>query len=130
MDKKNYGETEYLDPIENADKTAAMLKEQKNCDIVVCLSHLGYEYTGSTKVSDVIMAQKSRNIDLIIGGHTHTFLAEPVFHKNQDGKKVLINQVGWAGINLGKIEISIEKMTGKQEISATNLIVKSLGKIA
>jgi 5'-nucleotidase len=51
-----------------------------------------------------VLAQKSRHIDLIIGGHTHTFLTQPDIQKNRDGKEVIINQVGWAGINLGRID--------------------------
>ena len=58
----------------------------------------------SNKVSDLIIAQKSKHIDLIIGGHTHSFLEKPILETNLDGKKVIINQVGWGGINIGKID--------------------------
>ena len=69
------------------------------------LSHLGYKYKNDpNKVSDVVLAQKSSNIDVIIGGHTHTFLDKPVIEKNKDGIDVIINQVGCYGINLGKID--------------------------
>ena len=72
MPKKLYGKTKYLDPIKISNKYAKKLKDL-NCDLVVCLSHLGYKYNND-KVSDTVLAQKSQNIDIIIGGHTHTFL--------------------------------------------------------
>ena len=102
-----FGETVYQDPIEVANDIALKLKT-KGCDLVICLSHLGYEYT-SSKVSDRILAQKSKNIHLIIGGHTHTFLETPTEEVNLDGNKVLVNQVGWAGINLGRIDFHFDK---------------------
>lgn len=104
-----YGESKWLDPIEIANDRANELKI-KGCDLVICLSHLGYEY-GTDKISDRILAQKTKNIHLIIGGHTHTFLAEPTQEKNILGETVLINQVGWAGINLGRIDFEIDAKT-------------------
>lgn len=101
-----YGETKWIDPIEIANERASALKQQ-GCEIVICLSHLGYAYDG-TKVSDRVLAQKTKNIHLIIGGHTHTFLDEPTQETNINGETVLINQVGWAGINLGRIDIEVE----------------------
>jgi 5'-nucleotidase len=105
---EKYGETKYLDPIATANKIATELKE-KNCDLIICLSHLGYEYADSSKVSDRVLAQKSEHIHLILGGHSHTFLEKPTIEKNKVGQEVLINQVGWAGINLGRIDIDFEK---------------------
>lgn len=104
---KLFGETKYLDPIEAAQEMTKKLKEDK-CDLVICLSHLGYEYPYE-KVSDRVMAKKTKGIDLIIGGHTHTFLEKPTQELNTDGKIVLVNQVGWAGINLGRIDFDVEK---------------------
>jgi 5'-nucleotidase len=110
--KKNYGNIHYLDPIYNADKQAEYLKMEEKCDMVVCLSHLGYRYK-TAKVSDIHLAENTRYIDVIIGGHTHTFLDKPDIRKNKLGKKVLIAQVGWAGVKLGKIncEISLFRNT-------------------
>ena len=82
-----------------------ILKEKKKCDLVICLSHLGFKYKDEPeKPSDIVLAQKTKNIDLIIGGHTHTFLDKPVIEKNSEGKEVLINQVGCFGVNLGRID--------------------------
>ncbi len=105
VDKKLYKETVYNNPIEVAQDMSKILKEEQKCDLVICLSHLGYSYKNEPyKVSDLELAKKTKNIDLIIGGHTHTFLEKPVVEKNSEGKDVLINQVGCYGINLGKID--------------------------
>lgn len=125
VDKKNYGDIIYNDPISNANKIADFLKKEKQCDIIICLSHLGYEYS-YTKVSDLDLAYENKYIDLIIGGHTHTFLDRPMKIKSKFNKKTLVNQVGWAGIRLGKIDFRIHKLSGETEISARNLIVKTL----
>ena len=101
--KKEYGETKYSDPVSVAQHYSSFLKNEKKCNVVICLSHLGYQYNDD-KVSDVVLAQKTDNIDLIIGGHTHTFLPEPQKYTNTQGKNVLVNQVGWAGLLLGRLD--------------------------
>ena len=101
-------ETIYNDPIKCANEQAAILKHDMNCDYVVCLSHLGFKYSGN-KVSDEVLAKKSKDIDLIIGGHTHTFLREPYKVENIDGDVVVINQAGWGGIMMGRIDLYFEK---------------------
>ena len=100
--KKLYGDIKYLDPIEEANQTAQILRNE-GCNLIICLSHLGFSYK-SNKVSDKVLAKSSSNIDLILGGHTHTFLSSPQPEKNLDGKEIFINQTGWAGINLGRID--------------------------
>jgi len=105
VDKKMYKETIYLDPVEISLDTVKKLKHDEKCDLIICLSHLGYAYKDEpSKISDVKLASLTRDIDLIIGGHTHTFLDKPTIHKNLDGKEVLVNQVGCYGINLGRID--------------------------
>ena len=105
VDKKNSKETVYNDPIESATDMSRILKQEHKCDLVICLSHIGYAYKDEPeRVCDLILAKKTRDIDLIIGGHTHTFLDKPTIEKNLDGKEVLINQVGCYGINLGRID--------------------------
>lgn len=111
-----YKEMRYLDPVELATDVTRQLHDGEKCDYVICLSHLGYKYNDQT-VSDRTLAAKTNNIDLIIGGHTHTFLDEPVTVNNRDGQPVLINQVGFAGINLGRIDLTFEP--GKRGVSAT-----------
>jgi 5'-nucleotidase len=115
VEKKLYGNTVYLDPVEKASYYSHLLKEEQKCDLVICLSHLGYKYK-EEKISDELLAKQSRNIDLILGGHTHTFLDEPARYKNQEGNEILVAQVGWAGIKLGRIDYYIEKKSKKKEV--------------
>lgn len=122
VDSRLSGNTKYLDPIVKAAEMTHLLREEKKCDIVVCLSHLGYKYEND-KVSDRVLAEKSSGIDIIIGGHTHTFLDKPVEVTNRDGKKVNIAQVGWAGIRLGKITIYTDKKTRKKSFETAHVEV-------
>lgn len=119
VEKRLYGETKYQDPIACANKIAAHLKHNLKCDYVICLSHLGYAYE-SNKASDKILASSSKNIDLIIGGHTHTFLEEPVSVKNADGLEALITQVGWAGIWLGRVDVTFNESNKKVVENSSN----------
>ena len=119
--KKNYEETIYHDPVEMAQHYADFLKNDKKCDLVICLSHIGYEYKDNPeKICDQILASKTDNIDLILGGHTHTFLKEPVTFQNRKGKNVLVNQVGWAGLLLGQIDFYFDHNTNIQQITWNN----------
>ena len=119
-----YGSTKYLDPIQHANETAYMLKKEKGCDMIICLSHLGYQYTTSPKVSDEILAKESEYIDLIIGGHTHTFFDAPVKYINKIGSDVLVNQVGWAGIILGRLDFEFSKTKNKNLSKSHTVIIR------
>lgn len=99
----NSGSFQYLDPIEKLQEQVNFLRKNKNCDAVVVLSHLGYQYD-SEKIDDLKLAQRTEGIDVILGGHTHTFLDEPTVVQNKVGKKVVINQAGWAGLKLGHLQ--------------------------
>lgn len=125
--KTLYKETQYLDPIANANRVAAQLKQDERCDYVICLSHLGYKYSDN-KVSDIVLAQSSHNIDLILGGHTHTFLEAPVLVNNQEGKPVFVNQAGWAGIMLGRLDIYFERNRKNKCETCQNLIIGAKSK--
>lgn len=105
-----FGNTVYLNPVQKLNETALLLKKEKGCDMVICLSHLGYQYREDpNRVSDIILAKETEFVDLIIGGHTHTFLDEPVLVKNRSGNDVVINQVGWAGLQLGRLDFEFSK---------------------
>ena len=79
VNKEAFKETTYLDPIEIAQDMSRVLKDDEKCDLVICISHLGYAYKNEpTKISDLKLAKATKNIDLIIGGHTHTFLDKPM----------------------------------------------------
>jgi 5'-nucleotidase len=120
-----YGASKYLDPIAKANETADILKKKHSCDLIICLSHLGYKYEGEKKVSDQALAAETQHIDLIIGGHTHTFMREPEVKKNKNGGDVVINQVGWAGIELGVLEYNF---AGVKKKSFANSHIVTIGK--
>jgi len=114
VSEKNYKETKYLNPIEIAQDMSRILKEDEQCDLVICLSHLGYHYTPERKeIGDLELASKTKNIDLIIGGHTHTFLPKPTVTKNSEGENVLVNQVGCYGINVGRVDFYFDSNKNK-----------------
>jgi len=115
--KKSYGETVWHNPIEIAQHYSEFLRNDKKCDLVICLSHIGYDYKDDPKkISDKNLAAQTDGIDLILGGHTHTFLPEPQSFINRKGKNVLVNQVGWAGLLLGKINFYFDKNKKVQNI--------------
>lgn len=122
--KKQYAETKYLDPVEIANHYGKFLKNEKKCDLVVCISHLGYQFRDNpNRICDVNLAAKTENIDLILGGHTHTFLPEPQKYTNSAGKSVLVNQVGWAGLLLGKIDFFFDNQKNIQHIAWNTLSI-------
>lgn len=102
--QKLYKETEYLDPYEIARDIETQLKETENCDLIVCLSHMGYSYENENRTDDLTLGKKTKHTDLIIGGHTHTFLERPTIVTNSNDREVLVNQVGCFGVNLGRID--------------------------
>ncbi|SNS64793.1 5'-nucleotidase [Belliella buryatensis] len=112
---KNYGNTKYLDPAGKAQEMIQELKKKK-CDLIICLSHLGYS-------SDVRLAEQISGINLILGGHSHTFLDEPNLLKNAEGHQTIINQVGTAALRLGKIDFEFSKNQQTSFASARNLKV-------
>ncbi|AZA92452.1 Trifunctional nucleotide phosphoesterase protein YfkN precursor [Chryseobacterium nakagawai] len=124
--KKQYAETVYSNPIDVAQHYSDFLKKDQKCDLVICLSHIGYDYRDEpTKVSDKILAANTENIDIILGGHTHTFLPEPQTFTNRQGKNVLVNQVGWAGLLLGRIDFYFDSNKNIQHISWNNQAIDS-----
>jgi len=127
--KKLYQNTVYQDPISTANHYANLLKQKERCDLVICLSHLGFKYKGE-KISDMTFAGQTRDIDLIIGGHTHTFLKKPVKQLNLDEKEVLINQVGWAGINIGKIDYHFSQNDGLKKVFGRSIFIENDSKNA
>lgn len=123
VDPRLYKETVYNDPVEIAQDMTSILKKEENCDLVICLSHLGYHYKKNPKrISDLNLAKSTRNIDLIIGGHTHTFLKKPTVAKNMDGENMLVNQVGCWGVNMGKIDFIFDNQKAVSS-KGTSIIV-------
>lgn len=118
---KNFGATKYLDPIATANTMVAKLRGAEKCDLVICLSHLGYKYA-SAKVDDFKLAAGAPGIDLILGGHTHTFLDKPDVVAGPNGHQTLINQVGWSGINLGRLDYTFERGTRRPTVAMAGVL--------
>ncbi len=108
VDLKLYDGTEYIDAIGQAQETERMLKQKLKCDFIICLSHLGYE-NDYTTLNDIELAKNTYHTDLIIGGHSHTIINKPVIIINKNQAEVSINQVGWRGLLLGKIDVIFNK---------------------
>lgn len=98
----NYNGMKFLDPEETANNLAEKLRREEKCDLIICLSHLGYS-------ADVRLAESSRNIDLILGGHSHTYLQEPTEQRNRDHRPVMIYQTSGRGAYMGRMDITMER---------------------
>jgi 5'-nucleotidase len=119
-----YGNTRYLDPIVQLNLVAEKLKKEEGCDLVICLSHLGLDYRDTSyKVCDKILAVETRHVDLIIGGHTHSFMEEPLLVKNKLGADVVVNQVGWGGILLGRLDYDFMAVSARKPVTSLQLSV-------
>lgn len=90
----------YEDPVGISNEVAALLKEEEGCDLVICLSHLGIQM-------DEHLVAKTRNIDVILGGHSHTFMQEPKTYLNMDGKEVSILHTGKSGVRVGRLDLTL-----------------------
>lgn len=99
----NYEGMKFLSPVKTANSIAQRLKEKEKCDIVICLSHLGYQ-------NDLELAKDTKYIDVILGGHSHTFMDEPEYVKNQDGNEVTVFQTGGRGLYVGRINLELNKV--------------------
>lgn len=95
----------YNDPIEVAKRMARLLKEEKKCDLVVCLSHLGWDIKGT---DDTEMMSGTRFIDIVLGGHSHSYFKQLQYKKNLDGKPVPNEQNGKHGVFVGKIVLEMK----------------------
>ncbi len=106
VSSKNCQGVKYLDPAKVALETATMLKEKQKCDMVICISNLGWENYRAE--DDLYMIKNSRNIDLVLGGHTHTFMPTLEYEKNMDGKPVPVDQNGKHAIFVGKLVVNLK----------------------
>ena len=125
VSKNMYGNTLYQNPIDKSNYYADLLKNSLGCDLVICLSHLGFRYS-TKKVSDKMLAAQTKNIDLIIGGHTHTFLNKPVIVENLEGRNVQIAQVGYAGINIGRIDYFFNQKMCVKKVDGSSIFIKNI----
>lgn len=113
------GNTIYQDPVAMGNQTSKFLKDEIKCDYIICLSHLGYQYKDQ-KISDRSIAPLLSQVDLILGGHTHTFLDKAFITRNKEGNPLVINQVGWGGTMLGRIDIEFERNKTKNKCKTCN----------
>ena len=103
---KNCQGIKYLDPIEVANEMTFKLKHKEKCDLVICVSHLGWEPI--TQMGDPMMISHSRNIDIVLGGHSHSYFLKPQVVKDADGKDVPVDQNGKHAIFVGKLVLNME----------------------
>lgn len=96
----------YNDPVKAANDVAKLLKEQEKCDIVVCLSHLGWDIIG---IDDTELMPQTRNIDIVLGGHSHSYFNEMEYVKDLDGREIPNDQNGKHGIYVGKITVDFSR---------------------
>lgn len=106
--KENIEGVKYIDAVEAANKTAKLLKDELDCDVVICLSHLGWSLAPS--MDDQQLIARTRGIDIVLGGHSHTFFTELERVDNLDGKPVPVNQNGNLGAFVGRLEVSLDKV--------------------
>lgn len=122
VSQAHFGNTVYNDPVKVALKMESFLKKDKKCELVICLSHLGLRYR-ENKVSDIVLAGETLFTDLIIGGHTHSFLEEPLTMKNKNGQPVIVNQAWWGGLMVGQIDFVFERVRKtKEKVFAQNIL--------
>lgn len=99
----------YRDPIPVAREMARLLRKEERCDVVICLSHLGLYGSGLGDAGDEVLAAQTEGIDLILGGHSHTFLERPAFYENASGQEVPVMHTGRNGVYVGELTLEIKK---------------------
>ena len=96
----------YNDPVKAANDVAKTLKEKEKCDIVICLSHLGWKLAG---LDDTELMSQLRNVDIVLGGHSHTYFTDMEYVKDLDGREIPNDQNGKHGIYVGKIVVDFDR---------------------
>ena len=102
----SYGDVKFEDPVSEGQRIADLLKTKERCDLVICLSHLGWE---GEPYSDVELIENTRNIDIVLGGHSHSFFEAPKYYKNLDGIEVPVQQMGKHAAFVGKMVVKLQK---------------------
>lgn len=104
--KESYGDVKFEDPVSEAQRIADLLKTQEKCDLVICLSHLGWQ---GEPYSDVELIENTRNIDVVLGGHSHSYFNAPKYYKNLDGEEIPLQQMGKHAAFVGKMVLHLTK---------------------
>lgn len=103
--KEYYEGIDFISPVEAANDAVAALEKEK-CDVIVCLSHLGWRI--GNEYNDERLASETAGIDIILGGHSHDYFEQPLVYKNRDGKDVIMQQMGKNGRYLGHVTLTFE----------------------
>lgn len=106
-------------------ETASFLKRKEKCDIIICLSRLGINSTGNSHWSDIELAKSADHIDIIIGGNSHTLLKYPLKVSGGKYQEIIINQAGWGGTHLGRIDLVF---SGQKKFLSLNAQTVEIGK--
>ena len=104
--RDNYSDVKFIDPSTVANEMVTILKKEKKCDVVICISHLGWT---KNVYSDQNVFSKTRGVDLVLGGHSHTYFETLHYIKDLDGKEIPVDQNGKNGIFIGKLTLNFEK---------------------
>lgn len=99
----------YNEPNAAANEVADLLKNKEGCDAVICLSHLGWKSGPLNPASDENLIANTRNIDVVLGGHSHSLFVSPEYYKNLDGKEVSNYQMGKSAVYVGKMVLKFVK---------------------
>ena len=103
---ENYGNIKYENPITAAQRVVSTLRGKERCDVVICLSHLGWK---NGAYSDVELIKHTTGIDVVLGGHSHSYFEKPMFYQNADGKSVPLQQMGKNGAFVGRMVLKLHK---------------------
>lgn len=122
VDRSLTGDVHSADPVSNAIQVADFLRNSRRCDYIICLSHLGYHYDHD-RIDDLKLARKVDDIDLIIGGHTHTFLDEPVTVRKEQGNDTIITQMGHSGVRLGRMDLNFLNSGGEVSVDPSYYVI-------
>lgn len=104
--KESYGDVKFEDPVSEAQRIADLLKTREKCDLVICLSHLGWK---GEPYSDIELIENTKNIDVVLGGHSHSFFESPLYYKNLDGVEIPLQQMGKHAAFVGKMVLTLQK---------------------
>ncbi len=102
----NYGPLRFLDPVEVTQKMVDVLRRQKKCDYVICISHLGWQ---RSPYPDDRLIEQTQGVDLVLGGHTHSYFEELQWVNNQNGQPVPVDQNGKHAVFVGKLLLEFNR---------------------
>ena len=105
--KENIAGVKYIEPIQATKEMVSVLRDKERCDIVVCLSHLGWKLAPEY-IDDQVLISSTTGIDIVLGGHSHTYMKEMEWVDNAEGKSIPVDQNGKHGAFVGKITLKLE----------------------